>query len=155
MLSLLKLSAIRRGLAIVSLLLTIGSILILVGTFYTADHFTVQSVTTGHTVSPQGVTITLTFDIHNAGLYDVGINLLGRILSAQHEVIRNSTSWIITAGSGGHYTFTMSVDNATGATYFTPLAPQPIFDFTLTGRTAYGFMSLTLAGQRPINMTGG
>ena len=151
----MRLSPIRRALSITTLLLTIGSLLIIVGTFYTADHFAVQSVTTKRTVSPQGVTISVTLNIHNSGLYPVTLDLLGRILSAQHEVVRNSTSWTIDPGYSSNHTFTMQYDNATDATYFTPISPPPIFDFSITGQTAYGLISVTIAGQRPINVTGG
>ncbi len=151
----MRLSPIRRGLSITTLLLTIGSLLIIVGTFYTADHFAVQSVTTRRTVTPQGFTISVTFNTHNNGLYSVTLDLLGRILSAQQEVVRNSTSWTVDPGYSSNHTFTMQIDNATSATYFAPLSPQPVFDFSITGHTAYGLISVNLAGQRPINMTGG
>ena len=151
----MRLSAIRRGLTLASSLLIIGSMLIVIGTFYTIDHLSVQSVTSRRTVSPQGLTFTLTFNIHNAGLYDVSINLLGRILSAQQDIVQNSTRWTVTPGTVSNHTFTLQIDNATAATYFTPLAPQPIFDFTVVGTTAYGLLSVTLTGQRNINITGG
>lgn len=151
----MKISKIRRSLTIISALLTISSILIIIGTFYTVDRFAVQSVTSKRTATPQGLTETLTFTLQNTGLYAVTIDLLGRIMSAQHEVVRNSTTWIIDPGMGGNYNFTMHVDNATQAIYFTPLAPQPVFAFNITGTTAYGLISVTFSGQRNINSNGG
>ncbi len=151
----MKLATIRRTLSIISLVFITGSILALAGTFYTADHFAVQTVTTQRFASAQGYTEQLTITIHNAGLFPVTINFDGRILSGQIEVVRNSTSWTIEPNSGGNYDFSFFIDHATEATYFNPLAPQPIFDFTISGMTAYGLVGVTLTGQRNINMTGG
>jgi hypothetical protein len=150
----MKLSMVRRLLGITTLLLTIGSLLIIAGTFYTADHFRVQSITTQKTTTPQGFTLSVTFDTQNDGLYPITLNLFGRILSGQHEVVRNSTLWTVDPGTGGNHTFVMQIDNATAATYFTP-ASQPILDFSVNAQTAYGLISVTLAGQRSINSTGG
>ncbi len=150
----MKLSKIRRLLTITSLLLTIGSLLIIVGTFYTADHFRVQSVTTQKTSTPQGDTLSVIFNIHNDGLYPVTLNLLARILSNQQVIVQNSASWTVDPGTGGNQTFILQVDNATATTYFTSTS-QPILDFTITAHTAYGLISLTLAGKQNINATGG
>jgi len=150
----MMLSKIRRLLGITTLLLTIGSLLIIVGTFYTADHFRVQSVTTQKTATTQGFTLSVTFNTFNAGLYPVTLNLFGRILSGQQEVVRNSTIWTVDPGTGGNHTFVMQIDNATAATYFTPTS-QTILDFSINAQTAYGLISLALAGQRNFNATGG
>jgi hypothetical protein len=150
----MKLAMIRRALTILTVILTIGSLLIIVGTFYTADHFRVQSVTTQKTATAQGFTLSVTFNTQNDGLYPVTLNLFGRILSGQQEVVRNSTNWTVDPGTSGNHTFIMQIDNATAATYFTPTS-QPILDFSVNAQTAYGLITVTLAGQRNINATGG
>lgn len=151
----MKLANIRRTLSIISLLLIVGSILVLAGTFYTADHFAVQTVSTQRFVSIQGYTERLTLTIKNAGLFPVTINFNGRLLSGQKVVAQNSTSWTIDPNSGGNYDFSLFIDNVTYATYFTPQAPNPVVDFNILGITAYGLVGVTLAGQRNINVTGG